>query len=467
MRRGPRLIRTVLPDKLTAVTAAQAIAAALVGRLKTGKGQHVRLSMLDAVLAFLWASDMGLQTFVGQKVDGRTAASFIDLIYETQNGFMTVAVMTNKEWTALTRALDRPEWLDDPRFKTPALRDQNIDARLQMTQDVLKSRTTEEWLERLEAEGVPCAPVLTRDQVIAHPQVLASGILMESDHEAVGRIRQTRAAARFSETPTELRRGAPRLGEHNAEVLGELGLSRHDIDALRGVIAEMGSDPAGATGTRHDRRRAPSTPPRRPAIGEPILDVLRRHLPRARAGAGGGERLGRACGAFRPGLPGSSFQPSDPDPDARASIDAWSAALGSDQCPPGDRARCHGGDWPIDGGRCRAVHQHDPHRALGRGRGPDARRGRVLPPGGVLYLYGPFKRGGRHTAPSNEAFDRSLRLQNPAWGVRDLEAVGRAGAGARIRARRSSSKCRPTICRSFFARAGSVRPHRRNHGTNK
>ena len=123
----PRLIRTVLPDKLTAVTAAQAISAALVAPLKSGTGQHVRLSMLDAVLAFLWASDMGLQTFVGQEVTGRTAASFIDLIYETSNGFMTVAVMGNKEWTALTRALERPEWLDDARFKTPALRDQNID----------------------------------------------------------------------------------------------------------------------------------------------------------------------------------------------------------------------------------------------------------------------------------------------------------------------------------------------------
>jgi crotonobetainyl-CoA:carnitine CoA-transferase CaiB-like acyl-CoA transferase len=132
---------------------------------------------------------------------------------------MTVAVMTNKEWAALTRALDRPEWLEDRRFGTPALRDQNIDQRLAMTQDVLRSRTTEEWLTRLEAEGVPCAPVLTREQVIAHPQVLASGILMESDHAAVGRIRQTRAAARFSETPTTLRFGAPRLGEHNAEIL--------------------------------------------------------------------------------------------------------------------------------------------------------------------------------------------------------------------------------------------------------
>ena len=234
----PRLIRTVLPDKLTAVTAAQAISAALVARFKSGVGQHVRLSMLDAVLAFLWASDMSLQTFVGQEVTGRTAASFIDLIYETSNGFMTVAVMGNKEWTALTRALERPEWLDDPRFKTPALRDQNIDDRLQMTQDVLKSRTTEEWLARLEAEGVPCAPVLTRDEVIRHPQVLASNILQETEHPVVGRLRQTRPAARFAKTSPEYRRGAPLLGEHTGEILGELGLSGQDIDALqkRGVI---------------------------------------------------------------------------------------------------------------------------------------------------------------------------------------------------------------------------------------
>ena len=229
----PRLIRTVLPDKLTAVTAAQAIAAALVGRLRTGEGQHVRLSMLDAVLAFLWAPDMGAQTYVGEKVPQRTAASFIDLIYETGNGFMTAAVMTNKEWAALTRALGRPEWLEDPRFTTPALRDQNIDARLQMTQDVLKTRTTEEWLGRLEAEQVPCAPVLTRDEVIAHPQIAASGILLESDHPDAGRLRQTRTAARF-DTPTVIRHGAPRLGQHTAEVLGELGLSDADIADLRG-----------------------------------------------------------------------------------------------------------------------------------------------------------------------------------------------------------------------------------------
>ena len=234
----PRLIRTVLPDKLTAVTAAQAIASALVYRFRTGMGQHVRLSMLDAVMAFLWASDMGAQTYVGHVASARTAASFIDLIYETADGFLTVAVMSDKEWAALTRALERPEWLEDPRFKTPALRDQNINARLAMTQEVLKTRSSEAWLRRLEAEQVPCAPVLTRSQAIAHPQVLASGILVESEHPVAGTLRQARAAARFSETPTSLRRGAPRLGEHTEELLRELGLAADEIDSLRrrGII---------------------------------------------------------------------------------------------------------------------------------------------------------------------------------------------------------------------------------------
>jgi crotonobetainyl-CoA:carnitine CoA-transferase CaiB-like acyl-CoA transferase len=228
----PRLVRTIVPDKLTAYNAAQAITAALLSRERTGKGQHVRLSMLDAIIAFLWASDMGSQTFVGEEIPQQEAASFIDLIYETATFPISAAVMTNREWLALTRALEKPEWLEDPRFKTPALRQRHINERLTMTQEVFRARTAEEWLDRLTKEGVPCAPVLTRTQMLSNPQVVANGIIVETEHPQAGRIRQARPAARFSATPAAIRQGGAALGEQTAQVLAEIGYSAAEIEAL-------------------------------------------------------------------------------------------------------------------------------------------------------------------------------------------------------------------------------------------
>lgn len=228
----PRLVRTIIPDKMTAITASQAITAALLARERTGQGQHVRLSMLEAVVAFLWASDMGSQTFVGNEFPQQEAASFIDLIYATATDYISVAVQTNKEWTALTGALDKAEWLVDPRFLTPALRQKNINDRLNMTQDVLLTRPAAEWLERLTAAGVPCAPVLTRSAMIEDKQVQALGIVVETQHETAGLLRQARPAARFSATPAEIRWGGPELGQHTAEVLREAGLSEAEIAAV-------------------------------------------------------------------------------------------------------------------------------------------------------------------------------------------------------------------------------------------
>jgi crotonobetainyl-CoA:carnitine CoA-transferase CaiB-like acyl-CoA transferase len=229
----PRLVRTIVPDKLTGVVAAQAITAALLARERTGKGQHVRLSMLDAVIAFLWGSDMGSQTFVGGEFPQQEAASFIDLIYETQDGYISAAVQTDREWAALTGALNKPEWLDDPRFRTPALRHKHINERLAMTQEVLATRPAAEWLERLTAAGVPCAPVLTRSSMIEHPQVVANGIVVETEHPAAGRLRQARPAARFTVTTPSHQRGGPALGEHTEEILAEIGYSDAEIVALR------------------------------------------------------------------------------------------------------------------------------------------------------------------------------------------------------------------------------------------
>ncbi|OPX14988.1 carnitine dehydratase [Gordonia sp. i37] len=229
----PRLIRTILPDKLTAVVAAQALSAALFARERSGgDGQHIRLSMLEAVLSFLWASDMGAYTFADKPVPIEKGGSFIDLIYQTADGYITIATNSNVEWQNMCRALGHPEWIDDERFTTPTGRLENINERLELIQSVLTDKTSAEWLEALDGHDVPAAPILKRSEVIEHPQVLSTGIVVESEHPFAGRLRQARVAARFLGTVPDAPRGAPKLGEHNREVLADYGFADNEIDQL-------------------------------------------------------------------------------------------------------------------------------------------------------------------------------------------------------------------------------------------
>jgi crotonobetainyl-CoA:carnitine CoA-transferase CaiB-like acyl-CoA transferase len=228
----PRLVRTILPDKLTGVQAAQAISAALFAREKTGQGQHIQLSMLDTVVSFLWGSDMGGHTFQGDEMAVEKAQSFIDLIYETQDGYVSIAVMQNKEWQAFARAMERPDLIDDERFKTAELREINKDARVGLIQDAVRPYATADVLARLEAADVPCAPVLTRTEMRNHPQVRANGTIVDTDHPQAGLLRQARPPAVFSETPFEIRRGAPVYGGHTRDVLSEAGFRPQEIAEL-------------------------------------------------------------------------------------------------------------------------------------------------------------------------------------------------------------------------------------------
>ena len=229
----PRMMRLVVPDKVTAMTAAQAIAAALFARERSGRGQHVRLSMLDAMVALAWPEGMAGQTFIGDENASPRAALAQDLVFETADGYMTAGAVSDSEWQGLATALEHPEWLDDERFKTPAMRVAYAKERLEQTAEVLRSRPTQQWIETLDAHEVPCAPILPLDEVIRHPQLEANGLLVESEDSHVGALRQPRPAARFSETPAEIYCSAPLLGEHTDSVCGELGIDDSGLARLQ------------------------------------------------------------------------------------------------------------------------------------------------------------------------------------------------------------------------------------------
>ncbi len=228
----PRMVRTIIPDKTTALTAAQAITAALFARQRTGRGQHVKLAMLDAMVSYLWPEGMTGHTFVGREVKASRAQIAQDLIFETTDGYITAGAVSDAEWVGMCTALERLEWLEDGRFKTAADRVIHAAERLAITAEVLRERSSAEWLERLDREGVPCAPVLSREQVIDHEQIRVNAMIEEHEHAVGGRIRQPRPAARFSSTPARIRRPAPLLGEQSREILGEAGLTATEIDAL-------------------------------------------------------------------------------------------------------------------------------------------------------------------------------------------------------------------------------------------
>jgi crotonobetainyl-CoA:carnitine CoA-transferase CaiB-like acyl-CoA transferase len=236
----PRMMRLIVPDKVTALTAAQAMTAALLARARTGRGQHLRLAMLDATIAFLWPEGMALQTF--PDLDVTPPAPSPDLVFQTADGFLTAGAMSDAEWLGFCRVLGHPEWVDDPRFRTPSARLRNQAARIELAAHVFPERTTADWIARLDAADVPCAPILARADVLEDPQVRENGIVVESAHPEGGRLRQARPAARFSETPASIRRAAPALGEHGQEIALEAGFSEEEIRALEadGVLGAHG-----------------------------------------------------------------------------------------------------------------------------------------------------------------------------------------------------------------------------------
>ena len=228
----PRMVRTIIADYTTALTASQAITAALFARERSGEGQHVRIAMLDAMISYLWPEAMPSMTFVGDETDPSDGEVGPDLVFATQDRYITAGALSDDEWAGMCRALNRQDLIDDPRFKTTRDRAINAVARREITSAELEKWRANEILPRLLENDVPSAPVLSRFELLQDEQVRENRILEVFESKAHGKVRMPRPAARFDRTPAEIRTMAPHLGADNSAILRELGYGASDIARL-------------------------------------------------------------------------------------------------------------------------------------------------------------------------------------------------------------------------------------------
>lgn len=228
----PNMIRIILADKVSALTAAQAVSSALFYRERQGEGQHIKISMLEATIAFFWPEGMSGLTYAENETDVRKTFSSIDLIYETKDGYLTISVISDKEWKGICEALERQELITDERFKSSLARRRNAEERREVIGEEVSKRSSAELLQILDANDVPCAPLLDRAELMEHPQIVESETVLRESYKGFGEVRQARPAARFQLTESSLRLPAPKLGQHSREILESLGYDEAKCDAL-------------------------------------------------------------------------------------------------------------------------------------------------------------------------------------------------------------------------------------------
>lgn len=234
----PQLVNSLVCDKVTSLTAAQAIVSALFQAERTGQGQKVDVSMLDANLYFLWPDVMNNFTFTADGLEQMPPVDHSLFLRKTKDGWIATMPVQQNEVLGSFRALEVEHLFGDERFNTFEARTRNR-ALLRDLMDAAYARfTTAELCKRMEAEDVPYSKVNMREDIADDPQIQAMDALWYYQHPVAGEVRSPRPPAQFQATPSNIYAHTPLLGEHNAEVLGELGYTPSAVMALteEGVI---------------------------------------------------------------------------------------------------------------------------------------------------------------------------------------------------------------------------------------
>jgi formyl-CoA transferase len=239
--RPPAKCGVPVTDLTAGLLALHAILAAYVHRLRTGEGQHIDASLLEAGIALsIWES---AQYFSGGGIPqplGSAHRMFAPYqAIRCSDGYITLGAASKRTWEQLAQAIERPDLLERPEYAQATDRVQNRERLIAEIEGVTAARPRAHWLALFEKEGVPCGPILDYAEVFEDEHVRARGTVQELEHPVAGRIRVVGPAVKLSETPARVARPSPLYGQHTAELLGELGYTTDEIGALAadGVVA--------------------------------------------------------------------------------------------------------------------------------------------------------------------------------------------------------------------------------------
>ncbi|MFM0013484.1 CoA transferase [Paraburkholderia sediminicola] len=240
--RPPAKTGNSIADINAGVLSVVGITAAYAHKQKTGKGQIVDTSLIEAALQQMyWHAAIYFAT--GKSPGPTGSAHLLTAPYQAfraSDGWINIGGANQSNWERITEVLDRPEWRADPRFATNMARMDNLDVLVAEMTGVLVKRTRDEWIAAFDRAGVPVGPVHTVEEALEHPQTLARNMVVELVHPQAGPTRALGCPVHFSGTPTQITRPSPLLGEHTRELLREYHYTDDEIDAFvaDGVVEE-------------------------------------------------------------------------------------------------------------------------------------------------------------------------------------------------------------------------------------